>query len=165
MVIEQLMEHWRCETHSLPDKPALCWTLIEQRPHGNCYPITQSNINFWASCDVSCFHSRTRTTNQYKLIALGPRPYCILNHKKAPTIKPFKQYDSTSSHQRQSEQHPAATYHTHAIWILPITPYVLSQSHGAPMAQFPTTFLVMMGRLFFHLHINLMSKVIAPLIS
>ena len=42
-VIEQLMEHWSCETHSLPDKAALCWT---PEPHGPCYPITQSNINF-----------------------------------------------------------------------------------------------------------------------
>ena len=58
-IIEQLTEHWSCQTHSLPDKPALCWMPIEQRPHGNCYPITQSNINFWASCIVSYFGSGT----------------------------------------------------------------------------------------------------------
>jgi hypothetical protein len=53
IVIEQLTMHWRCEIHSLPDKPALCWIPMEKRPHGDCYPITQSNINFWASCIVS----------------------------------------------------------------------------------------------------------------
>jgi len=52
-IIEQLTMHWRCEIHSLPDKPALCWIPIEKRPHGDCHPITQSNINFWASCIVS----------------------------------------------------------------------------------------------------------------
>src|SRR5882762_10716305 len=43
VIIEQLTEHWSCEIHSLLDKPALCWTPIVQRPHGNCYPIT-SNV-------------------------------------------------------------------------------------------------------------------------
>jgi len=52
-IIEQLTKYWQCEVHSLPDKPALCWIPIEQRPHGNCYPITQSNINYWASLIVS----------------------------------------------------------------------------------------------------------------
>jgi hypothetical protein len=55
VVIEQLTNYWSCELHSLPDKPALCWKPVEQRPHGDCYPITQSNINFWASCIVRYF--------------------------------------------------------------------------------------------------------------
>jgi hypothetical protein len=63
VVIEQLTEHWSCKIHSLPDKPALCWTPIEQRPHGNCYPITQSNVNFWASCVVSYFSSCHESSN------------------------------------------------------------------------------------------------------
>jgi hypothetical protein len=52
-VIEQLTMHWRYEIHSLTDKPALCCIPIEKQSHGDCYPITQSNMNFWASCIVS----------------------------------------------------------------------------------------------------------------
>lgn len=55
-IIEQLTKYWRCEVHSLPDKPALCWIPTDQRPYGNCYPITQNNINFWATCVVSFWY-------------------------------------------------------------------------------------------------------------
>jgi hypothetical protein len=51
-VIQQLTDYWSCEIHSLPDKPTCCWKPVEQRPHGDCYPITQSNINYWASLIV-----------------------------------------------------------------------------------------------------------------
>jgi hypothetical protein len=63
VVIEQLTEHRSSKIHSLPDKPALCWTPIKQWPHGNCYPITQSNINFWAFCVVSYFSSCHESSN------------------------------------------------------------------------------------------------------
>jgi hypothetical protein len=65
VIIEELTKHWQCEVHSLPDKPALCWTPIEQRPHGSCYPITQSNINFWASRIVSFSVSFINITNDF----------------------------------------------------------------------------------------------------
>jgi hypothetical protein len=55
VIIEQITNYWQCDIHSLPDKPALCWKPIEQRPHGECYAITQANINFWASLVVSHF--------------------------------------------------------------------------------------------------------------
>ena len=51
-VIQQLTDRWSCEIHSLPDKPSLWWKPVDP---GECYPITQSNINFWASCIVSSF--------------------------------------------------------------------------------------------------------------
>lgn len=51
VIIAELTERWTCEIHSLPDKPSLCWTPKDQP--GTCYPITQSNMNFWASRIVS----------------------------------------------------------------------------------------------------------------
>jgi hypothetical protein len=44
-----ITEVFSCATHSLPDKPALCW----KDPGQNlCYPITESNLNFWATLNV-----------------------------------------------------------------------------------------------------------------
>jgi len=51
VIIAELTARWSCEIHSLPDKPSLCWTPKDQP--GTCYPINQSNINFWASRIVS----------------------------------------------------------------------------------------------------------------
>lgn len=76
VVIEQLTNYWRCEIHSLPDKAVACWKPIEQRPHGDCYPITQSNINFWASCIVSYFSIICTKQNQ---IIPGLGAYCVFD--------------------------------------------------------------------------------------
>jgi hypothetical protein len=85
--IEQLTEFWRCEIHSLPDKAALCWKPTEQRPHGDCYPITQSNINFWASCIVSYFSIICTKTKLFQVreptmfsIEEKPRQLNLLNN-------------------------------------------------------------------------------------
>jgi len=51
VIIAELTKRWMCEIHTLPDKPSLCWTPKDQP--GTCYPITQSNMNFWASHIVS----------------------------------------------------------------------------------------------------------------
>jgi hypothetical protein len=45
---------WRCDIHSLPNKPVLCWRDPE---NGQCYLITKNNLNYWASlhvCYVPC---------------------------------------------------------------------------------------------------------------
>lgn len=55
VMVEQLTNHWRCDVHSLPDKPTPCWKPVDQRPHGVCYLITLANLNYWASCIVSYF--------------------------------------------------------------------------------------------------------------
>lgn len=44
-----ITEAFACPTHSLPDKPALCWKDPIQNM---CYPITETNLNFWASLNV-----------------------------------------------------------------------------------------------------------------
>ena len=56
VLIMQLMEQWSCDIHSLPNKPDICWTPNGQKSHSICYPITQSNINFWVSLIISTFN-------------------------------------------------------------------------------------------------------------
>jgi hypothetical protein len=38
-----------CPIHSLPNKDAYCWRAPEQ---GLCYPLTESNLNLWATLHV-----------------------------------------------------------------------------------------------------------------
>ena len=70
VIIEQLTEHWSCEIHSLPDKPALCWTPIVQRPHSNCYPIT-SNVTAWPE---SCGFGLAFNGSGFQDRQAGPKP-------------------------------------------------------------------------------------------
>jgi hypothetical protein len=56
-----ISEAFACPIHSLPDKAAICW----KDPASNlCYPITETNLNFWASQHVRtrfdiCIHELT----------------------------------------------------------------------------------------------------------
>ena len=69
VIIAELTERWMCEIHSLPDKPSLCWTPKDQL--GTCYPITQSNLNFWASRIVSYSILRLSTSPGYPRLITG----------------------------------------------------------------------------------------------
>jgi hypothetical protein len=45
----EINEHWTCDIHSLPDKPALC---MKNPVTGLCHPITENNASFWAALMV-----------------------------------------------------------------------------------------------------------------
>ena len=45
-----ITNEFSCDIHSLPDKPVLCWKDLVQHL---CYPITESNLNLWATLHVS----------------------------------------------------------------------------------------------------------------
>ena len=53
-IAAEITELWTCLTHSLPDKPALCWRAPTPngQPAGPCYLITLSNVNLWTSLVV-----------------------------------------------------------------------------------------------------------------
>lgn len=57
-IAAEITEVWTCLTHSLPDKPVLCWRAPTPsgQPTGPCYLITVSNVNVWTSLVVSTFH-------------------------------------------------------------------------------------------------------------
>jgi len=45
-----IIAEFRCDIHSLPDRPMACW---KDPASQECYPITESNLNFWAMQIVS----------------------------------------------------------------------------------------------------------------
>ena len=61
-IAAEITEQWTCVTHSLPDKPVLCWRapVPSGQPTGPCYPITVSNVNVWTSLVVRTFHQSVR---------------------------------------------------------------------------------------------------------
>jgi hypothetical protein len=44
-----ITQAFMCVTHSLPDKPAVCW---KEPVQGLCYPVTENNLNLWATMHV-----------------------------------------------------------------------------------------------------------------
>ena len=40
-----IVAEFTCDIHSLPDHPVACW---KDPVSWECYPITESNLNFWA---------------------------------------------------------------------------------------------------------------------
>ena len=47
-----LKKKWFCEVHSQPDKPMLCY---RDGVNNECYPITENNLNLWASFHVRIY--------------------------------------------------------------------------------------------------------------
>jgi hypothetical protein len=45
-----ITNEFSCDIHSLPDKAALCWKDPVQRM---CYPISETNLNYWVTLHVS----------------------------------------------------------------------------------------------------------------
>jgi len=44
-----ITQAFACVTHSLPDKPAVCW---KEPIQGLYYPVTENNLNLWATMHV-----------------------------------------------------------------------------------------------------------------
>ena len=56
---QSLIKLHSCLTHSHPDKKVVCWKDMAQ---GLCYPVTESNLNLWATlhvCDSSFCGAKT----------------------------------------------------------------------------------------------------------
>ena len=66
-----ITQAFTCVTHSLPDKPAVCW---KEPIQGLCYPVTENNLNLWVTMHVrsSLFiHTNGHPTT---MIFTGTRP-------------------------------------------------------------------------------------------
>ena len=63
---QSLIELHSCPTHSHPDKKAICW---KDGGQGLCYPVTESNLNLWATLHVcdSLFHVNNCSYFYYSL--------------------------------------------------------------------------------------------------
>lgn len=44
-----ITQAFMCITHSLSDKPAVCW---KEPVQGLCYPVMEDNLNIWAMMHV-----------------------------------------------------------------------------------------------------------------
>jgi hypothetical protein len=56
-----ITDAFACAVHSLPDKLTPCW----KGPDGFCYPITESNLNYWSTLHVSA-SLHVRVHNAYE---------------------------------------------------------------------------------------------------
>ena len=47
---QDIINENQCKVHSLPDKPVVCWSPVMD---GDCYPVMETNLNYWAMLVVS----------------------------------------------------------------------------------------------------------------
>jgi hypothetical protein len=50
----EIVSVFQCDVHSLPDKPSACH---KDSNSGLCYPITEQNLNLWATLCVRAIAS------------------------------------------------------------------------------------------------------------
>ncbi|KIL54687.1 hypothetical protein M378DRAFT_18653 [Amanita muscaria Koide BX008] len=69
---QSLIELHSCPTHSHPDKKATCW---KDGGQGLCYPVTESNLNLWATLHLEHPEKYTLTEKpaEIKVHLNGPR--------------------------------------------------------------------------------------------
>ena len=49
-ICQDIINENQCKVHSLLDKPIVCWNPVMD---GDCYPVTETNLNYWAMLVVS----------------------------------------------------------------------------------------------------------------
>lgn len=69
-VRKAIIQEFKCATHSLPDKVAVCW---KDPMNGLCYPVTENNLNLWSTMHVRLL-ANTYTICLYAYISQVENP-------------------------------------------------------------------------------------------